>query len=189
MKTKINYYVVTGTARQECPRAVDVRNRLQQITNEVDRECNNLPELISLWAVHESGRETRLACWLNAGGEQPRHSLWDTWPKIITAWWEKLIRAINRELARSYAEDYLLRAHVDAEAGGVLHDDDLLRDGFYRGPLKTHPGYVSRAETPLVNQLELYSGAYGVGFRQHIPRYDTNNYHYVRYWLYDGGDD
>lgn len=182
-----SYYVITGTERQDCPRAVDVRNRLQQITTEIDRG-SNLPELVSVWAVLGHGVEVRLACWLDTG-EKPRHHAWDAWPKIITAWWEKLIRKINHELGRRFAEEYLHRAHVDAEAGGILQENDLISDGFHRGPLKTHPGYVSRAETPLVNQLELYSGAYGVGFRQHIPRYDTKNYHYVRYWLYDQGGD
>ena len=183
---KTTYYVMTGAARQECPRAVDVRNRLQQITNEIE-PGSDLPEMIEVVAVFEAG-EIIICKWLSKYGDL-RHNTWHAWPQIITAWWEKLIRKINHELGRRYAEEYLHRAHIDAEAGGILQENDLISDGFYRGPLKTHPGYVSRAETPLVNQLELYSGAYGVGFRQHIPRYDTNNYHYVRYWLYDQGGD
>lgn len=110
-------------------------------------------------------------------------------PLVIRGAWTRLCNAVQREMWRRYVEEYYRRARIDSENGGILDEQTLINDGFVRSALKTHPGYVSRAETPFIDQLEVYSGAYGVGFRQHIPRYDTANYHYVRYWLYFGGDD
>lgn len=99
--------------------------------------------------------------------------------------WERLIRTVRLEMARRKAADLLHRIHEDDENGGYLMADDLIQEGLRPGPVKTRPGYCPRAERQLSEELELYSGAYGAGFIQHIPRYDTLNYHYVKYWLYD----
>lgn len=99
--------------------------------------------------------------------------------------WERLIRTVRLEMARRKAADLLHRIHEDDENGGYLMADDLIQEGLRPGPVKTRPGYCPRAERQLSEELELYSGAYGAGFIQHLPRYDTLNYHYVKYWLYD----
>ncbi len=99
--------------------------------------------------------------------------------------WERLIRTVRLEMARRKAAELLHRIHLDDANGGYLMADDLIQEGLRPGPVKTRPGYCPRAERPLSEELELYSGAYGAGFIQHLPRYDTLNYHYVKYWLYD----
>ena len=99
--------------------------------------------------------------------------------------WERLIRTVRLEMARRKAADLLHRIHEDDENGGYLMADDLIQEGLWPGPVKTRPGYCPRAERQLSEELELYSGVYGAGFIQHLPRYDTLNYHYVKYWLYD----
>lgn len=99
--------------------------------------------------------------------------------------WERLKRACRCHIARRLAQEFLRQIHQDAETGGVLTEEDLREEGLLPGTTKTRPGYWPRAELPLVKCLELYDGAYGVGLIEHIPRYDTNNYHFVKYWLYD----
>ena len=99
--------------------------------------------------------------------------------------WARLIKAARLEMARRKAAALLQRIHLDDENGGYLMADDLIQEGLRPGPVKTRPGYCPRAERQLSEELELYSGAYGAGFVQHLPRYDTMNYHYVKYWLYD----
>lgn len=44
----------------------------------------------------------------------------------------------------------------------------------------TAKGYVSRKA---VEELEVYNGRYGVGYKAHRPRFDTTNYHYVDYYI------
>lgn len=106
-------------------------------------------------------------------------------PAYLRNTWTRLQRHLMKNRAAAYAAQFLLQAHEDQEQGGQLSEQDLLAAGFSKGSSKTHPGYWPRTETPLAECLELYNGAFGVGLKEHYPRYDTKNYHYVRYWLLD----
>ena len=106
-------------------------------------------------------------------------------PAYLRNAWARLLRHLMKNRAAAYAAQFLLQAHEDQERGGNLTEQDLLDAGFSKGSTKTHPGYWPRTETPLAECLELYNGAFGVGLKEHYPRFDTKNYHYVRYWLLD----
>lgn len=41
-------------------------------------------------------------------------------------------------------------------------------------------GYISRKSE---GRLERYSGKFGDGYKLHLPRWDTSNYHYIQYWI------
>lgn len=99
--------------------------------------------------------------------------------------WARCLRAMRSHIARRLAASLLHEIHEDAEHGGVWTEADLREEGLVPGSTKTRPGYWPRADVPLAKTLEIYDGAYGVGLVEHIPRYDTNNYHFVKYWLYD----
>lgn len=99
--------------------------------------------------------------------------------------WERLKRACRCHIARRLAASLLHEIREDTEHGGVWTEEDLREEGLLPGSTKSRPGYWSRADLPLAKCLDLYDGAYGVGLIEHIPRYDTNNYHFVKYWLYD----
>lgn len=106
-------------------------------------------------------------------------------PAYLRNAWTRLQRHLMKNRAAAYAAQFLMQAHEDQERGGNLTEQDLLDAGFSKGSSKTHPGYWPRTETPLAECLELYNGVFGVGLKEHYPRFDTKNYHYVRYWLLD----
>lgn len=99
--------------------------------------------------------------------------------------WERIKRAGRCHIARRLAASLLHQIHEDSEHGGVWTEHDLREEGLEPCGTKTRPGYWPRQELALAKTLELYDGAYGVGLIEHIPRYDTTNYHFVKYWLYD----
>ena len=117
--------------------------------------------------------------------EQNDPSAYIALPSYLRNALARLQRHLMKNRAAAYAANFLHQAVEDLEQGGVLVEQDLLDAGFSRGTTKTHPGYWPRSETPLAECLELYNGAFGVGLKEHYPRYDTKNYHYVRYWLLD----
>lgn len=127
--------------------------------------------------IYDYLRNEETVDWTDAWGLKATRSLRQEWARVI--------RAARLEMARRKAADLLHRIRLDDENGGYLMADDLIQEGLRPGPVKTRPGYCPRAERQLSEELELYSGAYGAGFIQHLPRYDTLNYHYVKYWLYD----
>ena len=45
-------------------------------------------------------------------------------------------------------------------------------------------GYVSRKST--VEKKQEYNGKFGKGYVIYLPRYDTNRYCYVEYWIETG---
>lgn len=106
-------------------------------------------------------------------------------PAYLRNAWTRLERHLMKNRAAAYAEQFLLQAHQDQDHGGVLQEQDLREAGFTPGATKTHPGYWPRAEQPLADCLEPYNGVYGVGLKEHFPRYDTQNFHFVKYWLLD----
>lgn len=110
--------------------------------------------------------------------------LWDAAPRSLQMEWNRLLRAVRIEMCRRRATEWLHRAVMDLDNGGVLLEEDLEHEGLHRGSTKTRPGYWGK-NLGLAESLEVYTGAYGVGLVQKIPRYDTKNYHFVIYWLYD----
>ena len=40
-------------------------------------------------------------------------------------------------------------------------------------------GYISRRSEGLIRE---YAGKFGIGYAVHMPRWDTTNYHYIRYY-------
>lgn len=99
--------------------------------------------------------------------------------------WVRCLTAMRKHIARRLAASLLHDIHEDSEHGGVWTEADLREEGLVPCSTKSRPGYWPRREVPLAEALSLYDGAYGVGLIEHIPRYDTNNYHFVKYWLYD----
>lgn len=110
--------------------------------------------------------------------------LWDAATRSLRQEWDRLLRAVRIEMGRRRVTEWLHRAVMDWDNGGVLLEEDLEREGLHPGSTKTRPGYWSK-NLDLAESLEVYTGAYGVGLVQKIPRYDTTNYHFVKYWLYD----
>lgn len=110
--------------------------------------------------------------------------LWEAAPRSLRQEWNRLLRAVRIEMGRRRVTEWLHRAVMDLDNGGVLLEEDLEREGLHPGSTKTRPGYWSK-NLGLVESLEVYTGVYGVGLVQKIPRYDTTNYHFVKYWLYD----
>ena len=99
--------------------------------------------------------------------------------------WVRCLTAMRSHIARRLASSLLHQILEDTDNGGVWTEQDLREEGLNSDATKTRPGYWPRQELPLAKCLDLYDGAYGVGLIEHIPRYDTTNYHYVKYWLYD----
>lgn len=99
--------------------------------------------------------------------------------------WVRCLTAMRSHIARRLAASLLHQIHEDEDNGGRWDESDLREEGLSPCTTKTRPGYWSKAKQPLGKTLELYDGLFGVGLIEHIPRYDTNNYHYIRYWLYD----
>lgn len=110
---------------------------------------------------------------------------WNTLPSGLRTEWDRLIRQIRIYAAARKAILLLQRLHIDRDNGGVLVEEDLEAEGLHAGMTKTRPGYFPRTGRDLLDSLEFYQGIYGAGLIQKIPRYDTQNYHYIRYWLYD----
>lgn len=154
---------------------------LRKIREQID------PEWIPLRSVELWVDGTRALRWEYQTNEEvitaPR--LLDQLSRSLLMEWERIKRACRCHIARRLALDFLRQIHQDAETGGILTEEDLREEGLLPGATKTRPGYWPRADLPLVKCLELYDGAYGVGLIEHLPRYDTQNYHFVKYWLYD----
>lgn len=51
---------------------------------------------------------------------------------------------------------------------------------YYRHHTASALGYISRKSEGVI---EPYSGRYGDGYILRIPRFDTNRYHYVSYYI------
>lgn len=157
---------------------------LRELRHQIDPEWIPITE-ISMWA--EGVRVIRYT-WADNDEDLSCPRLWDLASRSLRDEWNRLVKAIRIEMGRRRAASYLHQVHLDQDAGGVLTPDDLIEEGLLPGTIKSRPGYWPRAERPLAECLELYSGAYGVGLIEHQPRYDTSNYHYVRYWLYELGE-
>lgn len=153
---------------------------LRKIREQIDPEWIPLRS-VELWV----GSERALRWEYQTNEEDLIARLRDQLSRSLLMEWERIKRACRCHIARRLALDFLRQIHQDAEAGGVLTEVDLREEGLLPGATKTRPGYWPRVDLPLVKRLELYDGAYGVGLIEHIPRYDTNNYHFVKYWLYD----
>lgn len=110
--------------------------------------------------------------------------LWDAATRSLRQEWYRFLRAVRIEMGRRRVTEWLHRATVELDHGGILTEDDLREEGLHRGGTKSRPGYVPKNRS-LAESLEVYTGAYGVGLIEHIPRYDTRNFHFVQYWLYD----
>ncbi len=142
---------------------------------------------ISLYETDPGDTTTRIVSYDHRTNEEDQNSptAYMALPAYLRNAWTRLQRHLMKNRAAAYAAQFLLQAHEDQDRGGNLTEQDLLDAGFSRGSTKTHPGYWPRTETPLAECLELYNGAFGVGLKEHYARFDTKNYHYVRYWLLD----
>ena len=142
---------------------------------------------ISLCEIDPSDLSTRIISYDHRTNKEDQNSpaVYLALPAYLRNAWTRLQRHLMKNRAAAYAAQFLLQAHQDQEQGGRLTEQDLLDAGFSEGSRKTHPGYWPRTETPLAECLELYNGAFGVGLKEHYPRFDTKNFHYVRYWLLD----
>ena len=147
------------------------------------------PELPSWYSVtlHSSAAGGRIIGYDHRTNELDLQApaRFDALPKYMQNAYNRLIKELQKRRASAYVAQFLLQAHQDQERGGQLLEEDLRAAGFHQGCTKTHPGYWPRSERPLAECLEPYDGAYGVGMKEHIPRYDTQNYHFVKYWLLD----
>lgn len=154
---------------------------LRKIREQID------PEWIPLRSVEIWVKGERALRWEYQTNEEliTAPLLVDQLSRSLLMEWERIKRACRCHIARRLALDFLRQIHQDAETGGILTEEDLREEGLLPGAAKTRPGYWPRTELPLVKCLEIYDGAYGVGLIEHFPRYDTNNYHFVKYWLYD----
>lgn len=153
---------------------------LRKIREHIDPEWIPLRS-VELWVGSE--RALRWEYQTNEEDLIPR--LQDQLSRSLLMEWERLKRACRCHIARRLAASLLHEIREDTEHGGVWTKEDLREEGLLPGSTKSRPGYWSRADLPLAKCLDLYDGAYGVGLIEHIPRYDTNNYHFVKYWLYD----
>lgn len=178
--------IVTGkgvSGMSEGNNATQTQFRLREIRKAVDQSWIPFRE-ISIWAL--IGTECiRCIRFTYTDNEEdvscPR--IWDAATRSLRQEWDRLLRAVRIEMGRRRVTEWLQRAVMDWDNGGVLLEEDLEREGLHPGSTKTRPGYWSK-NLDLAESLEVYTGAYGVGLVQKIPRYDTTNYHYVKYWLY-----
>lgn len=175
--------IVTGkgvSGMSEEDNATKTQLRLRDIRQAVDPSWTPFRE-ISIWTegvrciryVYQDNEED-VSC--------PR--LWVAATRSLQMEWNRLLRAVRIEMGRRRVTEWLHRAVMDWDNGGVLLEEDLEREGLHPGSTKTRPGYWGK-NLDLAESLEVYTGVYGVGLVQNIPRYDTTNYHFVRYWLYD----
>ena len=153
---------------------------LRKIREHIDPEGIPLRS-VELWVGSE-----RALRWVYQTNEEdliPR--LQDQLSRSLLMEWERLKRACRCRIAWRLAISLLHEILEDTENGGIWTEENLREEGLLPGAQKSRPGYWPRADLPLAKCLGLYDGAYGVGLIEHIPRYDTNNYHFVKYWLYD----
>lgn len=182
-ETLVHVEVVSGIGvRQEypCRTCTGALYDLREIREQIDPEWIPL-QSVAIWV----GGERAVMWTYQDNDEDVNPRLRNLLSMSLIMGWERLKRACQRHIASRLARDYLLYIHQDAESGGVLLEENLREEGLLPCATKTRPGYWPRGEKPLVECLEYYEGVYGVGLVEHIPRYDTPNYHYVKYWLYD----
>lgn len=154
---------------------------LRQIRESIDESWTPV-NLIGIWGegrricLYEYRTNSETVEWLEA---------WNTLPHGLEVEWRRTIKAIRTYIAARRAEIFLRQLHQDADNGGVLEEQYLRDEGLCPGTTRSRPGYWPRTGRTLLQSLELYQGVYGAGLVERIPRYDTQNYHYIRYWLYD----
>lgn len=167
----------TKTAPAICTRAQD---ELRKIRQQVDELW--IP--FDLLQVREQESGALICSYDYQANEETVYPSCDVATRSFRVEWDRTLRTIRREMARRAACELIHRIRMDENNGGYWQAEDLRREGLHRGATKTHPGYCSKNLT-LGQSLEPYSGAYGAGIKINLPRYDTTNYHYVEYWLYD----
>lgn len=160
--------------------ATETQTRLREIRQAIDPSWAP-PDSISIWS--EGVRCLRYT-WEDNEEDLSCPRIWEDATRSLAAEWIRLLRAIRIEMGRRRITEWLHRATVELDHGGILTEDDLREEGLHRGGTKSRPGYVPKNRS-LAESLEVYTGAYGVGLIEHIPRYDTRNFHFVQYWLYD----
>lgn len=170
-------YGNTRTAPAICTRAQD---KLREIKQQVDELW--IP--FDVLQVREQESGALICCYDYQANEETVYPSCDTATRAFRTEWDRTLRTIRQEMARRAACELIHRIRVDEDNGGCWKAEDLRHEGLHRGATKTHPGYCSK-NLSLGQSLEPYSGAYGAGIKVNLPRYDTNNYHYVEYWLYD----
>lgn len=167
----------TKTAPAICTRALDELRKIKQ-------QIDELWIPFDVLQVREQESGALICSYDYQANEETMYPSCDVAPRSFRTEWDRTLRAIRREMARRAACELIHRIRVDEDNGGCWQIEDLRHEGLHRGATKTHPGYCSKNLT-LGQSLEPYSGAYGAGIKVNLPRYDTNNYHYVEYWLYD----
>lgn len=170
-------YGNTRTAPEICTR---VRDELRKIKQRVDELW--IPFDVLQVRERESGA---LICRYDyQANKETVYPDCDEATRAFRIEWDRTLRTIRRETARRAACELIHRIRMDENNGGYWEIEDLRHEGLHRGATKTHPGYCSK-NLSLGQSLEPYSGVYGAGIKVNLPRYDTYNYHYVEYWLYD----
>lgn len=167
----------TKTAPAICTRVMD---ELRKIKNQVDELW--IP--FDVLQVREQESGALICCYDYQANEETVYLDCDAATRSFRVEWDRTLRTIRREMARRAACELIHRIRIEEDYGGCWQIEDLQYEGLHRGATKTHPGYCSKNLT-LSQSMEPYSGIYGAGIKVNIPRYDTNNYHYVQYWLYD----
>lgn len=170
-------YGNTRTAPTICTGA---RDKLREIRQQVDELW--IP--FDVLQVREQESGVLICCYDYQANEETVYPSCDEVTRSFRIEWDRTLRTIRREMARRAACELIHRIRVDEDNGGYWQAEDLRREGLHRGATKTHPGYCS-INLSFGESLDPYSGAYGAGIKINLPRYDTNNYHYVEYWLYD----
>lgn len=170
-------YGNTRTAPAICTRAQDELRKIRQQVDELWIPFDVLQ-------VREQESGVLICCYDYQANDETVYPSCDVVTRSFRIEWERTLRTIRREMARRAACELIHRIRVDEDNGGHWESEDLRHEGLHRGATKTHPGYCAK-NLSLGQSLEPYSGAYGAGIKVNLPRYDTNNYHYVEYWLYD----
>lgn len=110
---------------------------------------------------------------------------WDLMSRSLQKEWRRIVREIRCYIATVRALQLLRRIETETAAGGVWTEEDLRNAGLVPHMTTTRPGYYPRTGYSFANSLQFYKGVYGAGLVERIPRYDTVNYHYIKYWLYE----
>lgn len=58
--------------------------------------------------------------------------------------------------------------------------EQLIKLGYREHHTATERGYISRKIDHVTTE---YNGRFGSGYKVHYPRFDTNNFHYVTYYV------